>query len=219
MSAGRSRITIVDYGVGNLLSARRAFEHVGCEVILASSPEQCLAAEKLVLPGVGAFGDCVRQLAARRLLEPIRRFAQGGRPLLGICVGMQMLFDVSEEFGQHEGLGLLPGRVVELPSHHRHTGAPLRVPQVGWARIEPGPGMDACPRSLLPETVLHKDVYFVHSFAAEPELDADRLAVYRHGEHAVCAAVQRDNIMGTQFHPEKSGPVGLSIIRRFSELN
>lgn len=211
------KVTIVDYGVGNLLSARRAFEHMGAQVIATSSPEGVLAAERLVLPGVGAYGDCVGELARRGLIDPLQRYAATGRPLLGICVGMQMLFEASDEFGETAGLNLLAGRVARLPDCDL-DGRPLRVPNIGWAPLEAGAGYGATAAPLIPETLLGRSVYFVHSFAARPRDEADTLAICRFGGHPVVAAVQRGPVMGTQFHPEKSGKVGLSIIRSFIDL-
>lgn len=211
------KVTIVDYGVGNLLSARRAFEHMGAQVVATSSPEGVLGAERLVLPGVGAYGDCVGELARRGLIDPLRRYAATGRPLLGICVGMQMLFEASDEFGENTGLGLLAGRVTRLPDSDL-DGRPLRIPHIGWARLEAGAGYASAAIPLIPPGLLGRSVYFVHSFAARPRDESDTLAICRFGGHAVAAAVQRGSIMGTQFHPEKSGKVGLSIIRSFIDL-
>jgi glutamine amidotransferase len=211
-------ITIVDYGVGNLLSVRRAFQALGCEVRMAQTPGVCLAAERLVLPGVGAFGDCMKQLDRQGLTETIRMFAESGRPLLGICVGMQMLFEYSEEFGRHEGLGMLSGRVAAIPGTHRETGEPLRVPRVGWTPLVSGPGYVDASEALIPVNLLNLDFYFIHSYAAVPLNTYDMVGACQYGGHTICAAVQSGNVMGTQFHPEKSGPVGLSFLKQFASL-
>lgn len=211
------KITIVDYGVGNLLSARRAFEHEGAQVTSTGTAEGVLAADRLVLPGVGAFGDCVAALGRRGLIDPIRRYAATGKPLLGICVGMQMLFDASEEFGLHPGLGLLGGRVALIPQTDV-DGGPLRIPHIGWAPLERAEASQATGQRLIKDELFGRSVYFVHSFAARADTPSDVAAICRFGGHAVTAAVQRDGIMGTQFHPEKSGKAGLSIIRRFISL-
>lgn len=204
--------TIIDYGVGNLYSVTRAVEHVGGVAAFASSPELIDAARCLILPGVGAFAAGMSGLRERGLVEPIRRFAASGRPLLGICLGMQMLFERSHEFGLHEGLGLIPGAVrrIELTAHA--SGA--KVPHVGWSALLPTAGIS------WQGTVLEKIhpgdfAYFVHSYKACPAIATDQLAHIRYGGTEVTAVVGRGRVMGCQFHPEKSGVTGLRIIERF----
>jgi glutamine amidotransferase len=206
-------VTVVDFGVGNLLSVRHAFEHVGAQVDLASDPGRIRAAERLVLPGVGAFGDGMRGLAERGLAEAVAGFARSGRPLLGICLGMQMLLDWSEEFGRHAGLGLLSGGVSALPSIDA-AGKRLKVPHVGWSPLLPV-GNAAWEGTLLEGLEPGDAAYFVHSFAAVPDSAADRLADTAYGGLRICAVLERGNLSGCQFHPEKSGPKGLRIIRNF----
>lgn len=207
-----SSVTIIDYELGNLHSVIKAMKHEGAEVTVTSDPERLSFAERLVLPGVGAFADGMAALKNHGLDEAIRRYVSTSRPFLGICLGMQMLLTDSEEFGLHKGLDVIPGRVVEIP---REAG--LKVPQVGWNRIAPPPGGDFRGTILEPVTP-GSMVYFVHSFTAVPEREEDRLADAVYGSTRISAAIRRGPIMGTQFHPEKSGEVGLAIIRRFLNL-
>jgi glutamine amidotransferase len=194
------RVSIVDYGVGNLLSVSRAVVAAGGTPILVRTPEEVAEAERLLLPGVGAFGHCMDVLRARDLIQPIRDFAASGGPFLGICVGMQVLLEEGEEFGLHQGLGLIPGRVCRIPCIDAE-GVPQKVPFVGWNRL-------LRPRARLDwgGTVLdglgdgEAWVYFTHSYAAFPENDAHRLAEADYFGHRLTAAIIRDNITGCQFH-------------------
>ena len=209
-------ITIIDYGLSNLLSVQRAFEHFGAAVKLARSPDEVFAAKALVLPGVGAFRDGMQGLRKLDLVEPIRQKAAQGTPLLGICLGMQMLFEESEEFGRWEGLGLIPGRVVRIPDTDAE-GRAQRVPQVGWNRLLPAGGKQDFDRSLLEGIRRGEEVYFVHSYEAKPTNSADLLAVTVYGGRRICAVARRGSVTGCQFHPEKSGRVGLNVIRALIE--
>lgn len=213
-----SRVTIVDYGIGNLLSAQRAFAAIGHEARIESRPEAVADAGHLVVPGVGAFGDCIRALRMSGFVEPLRAHVRAGKPLLGICVGMQMLFDGSEEFGNHDGLGLLPGRVRRIPDVAA-DGRRLKIPHIGWSALEvpTEAGADRWEDTILEGIATDASVYFVHSYTGWPDNPSDRLADAFHGGQRICAAIQHDNISGTQFHPEKSGTVGLRIIRNFVE--
>ena len=208
------KVTIIDYGLSNLLSVQHAFAHFGAETLVTGKAEDVLAADALVLPGVGAFKDGMAGLEKLGLIEPIRQKAAAGTPLLGICLGMQMLFDEGEEFGLRPGLGLIPGRVVKLPARDA-AGAPLRVPQVGWNGLLPPPGRADFAQSALRAVQPGGEVYFVHSYEAKPACPADRLADTLYGGRRVCAAARRGSVTGCQFHPEKSGEVGLSVLRQF----
>ena len=208
------RITIIDHGLSNLLSVQRAFEHFGAEVEITSGPAAIEQAETLVLPGVGAFRDGMANLRKYGLIEPIRNKVAEGVPMLGICLGMQMLFDESEEFGRWEGLGLIPGSVVKIPPEDLN-GRPQRVPQVGWNSLFPVKGKKDFEGSILCSVAPGKEVYFVHSYEVKPANPADRLAEASFGGRSICAAAQHGNVVGCQFHPEKSGRVGLSIIQQF----
>lgn len=209
----RPVITVVDYGRSNLLSVRRALEHCGADVCFACEPGEILRARALVLPGVGAFADGMAQLQRQGLVEPLLQKAGEGSPLLGICLGMQMLLDSSTEGGLNNGLGLVEGTVEPLPPQTT-DGAPLKVPHIGWSALTLATGEEP---GLLKNTRNGDEVYFVHSFQALPRRSEDCAATVEYGGHIVCAAVQRGNVTGFQFHPEKSGPVGLAMLRTFVE--
>jgi glutamine amidotransferase len=208
-------VTIVDYGMCNMLNVTRAFEHCGAQVTVAEDARSIRTAARLVVPGVGAFSDSMKEVIGRGFSDELRAFAQSGRPMLGLCVGMQMLFDASEEFGEHPGLRILPGRVKAIPAQ-RLDGEAQRVPHIGWNHlIEPDGGRDWRGTLLEPMIGSHPAVYFVHSFSAVPAETCDRLADCLYGGHRICAVVQRDSVMACQFHPERSGEVGLGLIRHF----
>lgn len=209
----RPVITVVDYGRSNLLSVRRALEHCGAEVCFAAEPGELLRAGALVLPGVGAFADGMEQLHRQRLVEPILQKAGEGTPLLGICLGMQMLLDSSTEGGFNKGLGLVEGTVKPLPDKTT-DGAPLKVPHIGWSALTLAPEGEQGP---LKNTKNGDEVYFVHSFQAMPLRSGDCAATVEYGGHTACAAVRRNNVTGFQFHPEKSGPAGLAMLQAFVE--
>lgn len=213
-------VTIVDYGVGNVLSVARAVTQAGGRPNLSSDPTEIAQAERLILPGVGAFGDCIKALRARPDLEmAIRDFATSGRPMLGICVGMQILFDVGEEFGEHRGLGLIPGRIRAIPAVTT-AGHPQKVPHIGWSPLSvPDQRNQGWNNTVLSEIKPGNALYFVHSYAAWPDNPEHRLADTFHGGQHIAAAVMRGNITGTQFHPEKSGRLGLQILSTFVNAN
>ena len=208
------KVTIIDYGLSNLLSVQHAFAHFGAETLVTDKAADILAAEALVLPGVGAFQDGMNGLEKLGLVEPIRQKAAAGTPLLGICLGMQMLFDESEEFGLHAGLGLIPGRVVKIPDTDA-DGQPQRVPHISWNGLWPAGGRTDFAGTALASVTPGQECYFVHSYEAKPTNEADRLADTRYGGRAVCAAAAHGSVLGCQFHPEKSGPVGLGILQGF----
>lgn len=203
-------ITIVDYGRGNLFSLGQALRHLGADFVVSDDPEAVAVAERIILPGVGAFGDAVRGLAARGLAAPVRVAAAAGTPILGICVGCQLLLSRGEEFGAHAGLDLIPGTVARLPETRPDDPDPIRIPNVGWRQIETR-AEDPLLAALEPDDM----VYFVHSYAPMVEEEADATAWLAINGARVSVAVRRDNVMGVQFHPEKSGPVGLRILARF----
>jgi imidazole glycerol-phosphate synthase subunit HisH len=209
-----SPVTVVDYGVGNLYSVRRALEVCGVgEVVVSAKPEDIAGAERLILPGVGAFADGMRGLQERGLVEPVLAFARSGRPLLGICLGMQMLASMSEEFGSHAGLGLIPGEVRAIPRQSTE-GQAIKVPFIGWTPIAVHSAA-AAQGSCLESHAGDAAVYLVHSYHVLPADPVHLLASYAFGGHRITAAIRRDNITGFQFHPEKSGEVGLAIVRKF----
>lgn len=203
-------IVIVDYGMGNLRSAQKGFEKAGHEAIISDDPERIANADAVVLPGVGAFKDCYNGLSARGLVEPIKQAAGSGKPFLGICVGLQLLFEESEEGGASNGLGILPGRVVRFPDA-RNTG--LKVPHMGWNRITPVPGRCGLFDKITPEPYM----YFVHSYYAFPTDERLVLATCDYGVR-FAAMVGRDNVYAVQFHPEKSQVQGICLIKAFGDL-
>jgi glutamine amidotransferase len=204
--------------MANLLNVARAFEHCGASVRVVERSADALDAERLVVPGVGAFRGCLEELRRRGFDDAIRRYTDTGRPMLGICVGMQALFEASEEFGEHPGLGLLPGRVLALPRETVGAAAP-RLPHIGWNQlVTPETGRGWSNTLLAPFVNQLPSVYFVHSFAVHPSHPADRLADCVYDGQRICAAIQRGNLMATQFHPERSGEIGLTIIRRFMAI-
>jgi glutamine amidotransferase len=201
-----SEIAIIDYGVGNLRSVEKAFAATDCQAMISSSENDLRTAKKLVLPGVGAFGACMRALRERGFDELVRERAREGTPLLGVCVGMQMLFEESDEFGATPGLGLLPGRV-------RRFADGLVVPHVGWNRIQ-----QRRSHALFDGVANGSFFYFVHSYYCEP---FEESVVAGETEYGVnyASVVAKDNICGVQFHPEKSQGAGLRLLSNFARLN
>lgn len=213
-----NKVTILDYGMCNLLNVARALQHVGADVTVTEDATEASAAHRLIVPGVGAFSDSVREVKSRGFDDLIRSFIESGRPFLGICVGMQMLFEASEEFGVHEGLAILPGQVMAVPSIAL-DGTTQRVPHIGWNPLVTPDGGRQWQGTLLNSYAGESPaVYFVHSFAAVPSNPSDRLADCLYGGHRICASVQRDNLMATQFHPERSGKIGLEVLRHFLDI-
>lgn len=207
-------VTIVDYGLGNIFSVSRAVERVGASVHLTDRPAEILRAERLILPGVGAFAVGMEGLRERALVGPIRDYAASGRPLLGICLGMQMLVGASEEFGRHEGLGIVPGVVAAIGGSHADATA-LKVPHIGWNALARPAARRGWDGTILEGVEQGSGAYFVHSFTVVPEREEDRLADAVYGDCRISAAIQRANVSGCQFHPEKSGPIGLRIVENF----
>lgn len=204
-------ITIIDYGVGNLFSLACSFEKIGEQVQITSDAQTILAADRIVLPGVGAFEDAANKLRQSGLDIIVKQKAADGTPILGICLGMQLLFDKSYEFGEHQGLGLIPGKVCPISP----VIGDLKTPQMGWnALFFP---KDKPKHPIFKYVNEGEHVYFVHSYAAMG-CDASVTALTEYGAFLTAAAC-RENVCGTQFHPEKSGRVGLDILRAFSEFS
>lgn len=200
-------IAIIDYGVGNLFSLISSIKKVGADAVVTNDAEIIKKADKLILPGVGAFGDAVNKLKKSGLFELIIEQAKSGKPLLGICLGMQLLFEKSYEFGCFDGLGLIQGSVVPMKGA---IPSDLKIPHIGWNALE------FTKKTPIFKYINDRDyVYFVHSFYAEVE-DDSLVAVSEYGK-PITAAVAKGNIYGCQFHPEKSGNVGLSILKAFCE--
>ncbi len=207
------KIGVVDYGIGNLLSVTRALAHVGAEPVLVNDGAGVAGVSALILPGVGAFGAGMASLVARGLIQPLRDYAASGRAFLGICLGTQLMMQVSEEFGNHQGLGLVAGTVSPVPACGLH-GHPHRIPHIGWADLrESVPGR--WKGTILEDLGDKPSVYFVHSFHAQVSDPGDELARVDYDGIPVTAAIHKGNLIGCQFHPEKSGDVGLSILERF----
>jgi imidazole glycerol-phosphate synthase subunit HisH len=215
--SGTSRsVTIIDYGRGNLLSVARALESCGAKVILAKDTDAIRSADRLLLPGVGAFGDALTALRRNDSDQAIYDFVQTGQPFFGICIGMQLMFDESDEFGKNLGLGLLQGRVTAIP-RTTTDGVRHKVPHTGWNKLLPVDSGVQWKNSIFSNIKPESWVYFIHSFTATPANDNVRLADTYYGGCRISAAVVKDNMLGTQFHPEKSGEVGLAVIRNFLE--
>jgi glutamine amidotransferase len=204
------KVSIIDYGMSNLLSIQRAFEHVGADVNIVTTEKEILTADYLVLPGVGAFPDGMNELNSRHLVAAIKEFSQKERPLLGVCLGMQMLLSKGFEHTETQGLGLIEGDVLPLPKDMPN----FKIPNINWHEItEPNQGRWI--NSILQNTKNDTCFYFVHSYFAKPKNPYDVLAETSFGVLKFAAAVQRNNICGTQFHPEKSGEQGLKILADF----
>ena len=208
-------IAVIDYGMGNLRSVQKSLEFVGAKVIVTHDPDLILNANSVVLPGVGAFKDCMANLKKLKLVDPIRKFIDGGKPFLGICLGLQVLFEESEEYGPVAGLGILPGKVVKFPGGSSETknGRPIKIPHMGWNQIQ-----------VKKNVPLFRGVgdapyfYFVHSYYVVPE-DQNMIATVTNYGVEFVSGIQHKNIYAFQFHPEKSQALGLSILERFSNLN
>ncbi len=202
----KQEIVVVDYGMGNLRSASKALETVGAKVRVSDKAREILKADKLVFPGVGAFRDAMEELKARRLIDPIKEFVRSGKPFLGLCLGLQLLFPRSEEAGSCKGLGLIEGEVLKFKRGR------LKVPHMGWNQIR---SMNGCPlfKGIREGTY----VYFVHSYYALPE-DKGFVAAYTDYGVKFASAIWSENIYATQFHPEKSQELGLQILRNFLKI-
>ena len=200
-------IAIVDYGMGNLRSVQKGFEKVGQQAVVTNDPAVIASAAKLVLPGVGAFEDAIGELHRRELVRPIKTHIEQGKPFLGICLGLQLLFDVSHEGGRHEGLGVIPGEVVRFS-----VPVEFKVPHMGWNELDivrRPPILDGVPDKV--------HVYFVHSYYVAPR-DRDVIAAETTYHTPFTSVIWRDNVMATQFHPEKSQELGLRMLKNFAEL-
>jgi len=216
-----TNIAIIDYQMGNLRSVQKAIEHAGGSATITSDPKLILAADKVILPGVGAFGDCMAELQTRGLLEAIRDFVSTERPFLGICLGLQILFDFGHEGGRQAGLGIIPGEVVRFERPQE-----VKVPHMGWNTVSaPTSGESAVGNNresslkvdLLAGVSEDRHFYFVHSFYAVPKNSSDIWLEADYGGK-FCAAIRRGNLYATQFHPEKSQSNGLRLLKNFIEL-
>lgn len=208
-------IAIVNYGMGNLRSVQKALERVGAEAVIVDTPEQIESAERLILPGVGAFADGMEHLRERGMVEPLKRYADSGKPMMGICLGMQLLFDSSMEDAPSpdqpvQGLGILPGKVIRFQEDQGPDQPRLKVPHMGWNEIAFAPDTP-----LFAGLIPGDHVYFVHGYYCVPTNENDIAATTGYGG-TYCSAVHRENVWATQFHPEKSQRVGLRILENFA---
>jgi glutamine amidotransferase len=209
---GNTMIAIIDYGMGNLRSVQKGFERIGSDAVVTADPRVLLEADRVVLPGVGAFADCMHNLERGGFVEPLLKVIADGRPFLGICLGLQLLFSESEEFGRHRGLNLIPGRVVRFPEGMTEGGESLKVPHMGWNQIS-----FAVRSPLFAGIEEGTNVYFVHSYHVVPE---DEKVVATTTQYGIdfCSSIWKDNIVATQFHPEKSQEVGLRMLANFARM-
>jgi glutamine amidotransferase len=207
------KVSVIEYGsLANIFNVSNALEKLDCKVQLASTPEDILMADKLILPGVGAFQDGIEKLKANQLNEAIGEYAKTGKPLLGICLGMQLLMEKSYEFGIHNGLGIISGEVIRFnntdPSLKKH-----KVPNVGWLSMEAGEGYSS--KGLLNENMYNNHFYFVHSYYVKTSFSKNDYALSTYADTKFTAIVRNENIWGCQFHPELSGKNGLDLLRNF----
>jgi len=202
-----SKVALIDYGMGNIHSVAKAIERVGGSVVCVHEPEELRHADRIVLPGVGAFRDCIRTLEQRGLAESIASLINDGIPYLGICLGMQLLLTRSLEFGRFSGLNLIPGEVIPFPADFPERG--FKIPHMGWNDVDP-----VVHHPIL-APLSGRQVYYVHSYYCHPENPGHILATCTYGDLRFAAAIGRDNILGVQFHPEKSQQAGLDMLSRF----
>ena len=211
-------VTVIDYGTVNLANIVRALEFVGANVKVSDCPNEVAKGSRILLPGVGAFGVSMKKLKEKRL-DVVLQSIYECKPLMGICLGMQMLLDRSAEFGEHEGLGIIAGDVIPIdPGYSALNGRRLKIPNVGWRGLRLSESNDRWQQSCLKQVKPHESVYFVHSYMARPTYDAEVLATCEYGPNRIVAAVAKDNTVGLQFHPERSGPVGLKILETFIKI-
>lgn len=212
MNSKINKVTIVDYGVGNLQSIEKALCSCGAEVEITEDAEKIKSAQAIILPGVGSFEAGMRGLKLRGLEETLKSVAQKGIPMLGICLGAQLLLSKGYEFGEHDGLGIVPGQVMSFPV----LAEKEKIPHIGWNKIRPSKSV------LWQDTILEnqeeREVYFIHSYILKPQEKADCLATTVYGGYEFCSAIRKGNIYGCQFHPEKSGRIGLAVLNNFVRL-
>lgn len=206
-------VVIVDYGMGNILSVKRAIEECGGKAVVSSDADIILKSDKVILPGVGAFGQAVHQLNNFHLFDALKEVSLKGNDLFGICLGMQLLFTMSEEFGEHNGLDIIKGSV-ELISRKGKQNCNIKVPHIGWKKLTPITGMGAC-EGLFSNIKSNDYFYFVHSFMGAPSYHSNIIFNALYEEIEIPAVVKKDSIIGCQFHPEKSGTAGLKIIKNW----
>ena len=211
------QVTIIDYGVGNLLSVKRGLEKCGANVEITSNPREILNANRIVFPGVGAFPNAMMALEELKLVEIILELAELKKPILAICLGMQLLMDQSDEFKKTNGLGIIPGKVSKIPKTDL-DGHKIKIPHIGWNQLHRSDNSETWNGTILKGTEKEDSVYFVHSYMVEPKDEKVRLADAIYGGNRISAVIKQDQTIGCQFHPEKSGKVGLNILQNFISL-
>ena len=209
------KITIIDYGCANILNLARAIKFIGYEVEITHYKNKIINSSHVVLPGVGAFGNAMKQLEKYSLQKTIIEYAQLNRPLLGICIGMQILFTLSYEFGVHKGLNLIEGEVIKISNKNNKE---IKIPHVGWNEIYPNNDKKEWKNKILKNSLIGKNFYFVHSFACLTKDSDSTIAVCNYSGISIPAVVSVDNIFGCQFHPEKSADNGLAFLKNFCEI-
>ncbi len=207
-------IAVIDYDIGNVRSILEAFKNQSADVILTNDEDEILKANGMIIPGVGSFSQGMENLKKYGLDETIKKFFTTNKPLLGICLGMQLLFEESEEFGNTKGLGIISGKVVELPTKDNKNE---KLPHVSWNEINSK--TISWKNTILENIEECTDMYFVHSFIAQPKDENNILSMTEYSNHKFCSTVKKENIYGCQYHPEKSGPLGLKIISNFINLS
>jgi glutamine amidotransferase len=209
-----NKIIIVDYGSGNLYSILQACKHFGFEPKLSFDSDEILNADKVILPGVGAFEGAMRQLQQMNLIEALKKYVLTGKPLMGVCLGMQLLFEKSYEFGEHNGLSFIEGEVKRFPSEYNKTK--MRIPHIGWNKIfQNGSSWSNTPLNEFSDGGM---MYFVHSYYAEPLNNLDVLSTTKYNDFEFCSSVRKGNVFGFQYHPEKSGEEGLTVYKNFLSI-
>jgi glutamine amidotransferase len=207
-------VTIIDYGLGNLLSVKRGFEHWGIKATITSDASSILNSKRIVLPGVGAFPRAMKLLEEKKLISVIREFGVSGRSILAICLGMQLLMENGNEFGSTQGLGLIAGNVIQIPNFTQNNER-LKVPHIGWNQLKMSDNHTNWKGTLLEDIGPTDSAYFVHSYMVKLASQKDEISYASYGDNKITAAISKGPIHGCQFHPEKSGEVGLKILRRF----
>ena len=210
-------VTIIDYGVGNLLSVKRGFEKCGANVVVTSNPKEILNASKIVFPGVGAFPNAMLALEELNLIEVILELAELKKPILAICLGMQLLMEQSDEFKVTQGLGIIPGVVTKIPNINS-DGVGLKIPHIGWNQLVQSLNKAPWKGTVLEGTENDNSAYFVHSYMVEPKDEKVRVADAIYGGNRISAVIAQEQIIGCQFHPEKSGKIGLRILENFISI-